>query len=79
MILLDRKGHAELRHVDSLAIMRVLGWHRTHLGRARAVAAAHELMNREPHEPSDWATALVDGRAHLEGDTTRGLRLVYGN
>jgi hypothetical protein len=59
--------------------MRVLVWHHSHLGRASAVAAARELMNREAHEPSDWAAALVDGHAHLEGDTTRGLRLVYGN
>jgi hypothetical protein len=79
MILLDRRGHAERRHIDALAIMRVISWHHTHLGRTRAITAARELLTRAPHEPADWAPALVDGRAHLEGDTHLGLRLVYGN
>ena len=79
MILLDRRGHAEQRHVDALAIMRVISWHRVNLGRTRAITAARELLHRTAHEPGDWAAALVDGRAHLEGDTHLGLRLVYGN
>lgn len=76
MILLDHQGHAERRHVGAGAIMGVLDWHRAHLGRMHALAAVRELLAREPHEPDDWDAALVDGRARLEGDTARGLRLV---
>jgi hypothetical protein len=79
MILLDRRGHAEQRHVDAVTIMRVLGWHREQLGAQHAIAAARELLRGGRTDPTDWAQALVEGRARLEGDTRSGLRLVYGD